>query len=397
MKSIPHLVYIVTVPITARAFLHGQVAYLRDRGFRITVISSPGDDLAAIAASDGVETLAVPMEREIAPLADLRSFWRLYCHLRRLRPTIVNASTPKAGLLGMLTARLVGVPVRVYQLRGLRLETLAGAKRRISALSERIASACAHRVICNSGSLRESYVKAGFAPARKAVLLGSGSSNGIDAARFLPSPAMAERAAMLRRELDLASDDPVIGFVGRFTRDKGIVELLDTFDLLLAQHPSLRLLLLGRFEDGDPLPEAEVRRLNAHPRIHQAGFVTDTAPYYHLMTVFAFPSHREGFPNAPLEAAVAGVPTVAFRATGTVDTIIDGETGLLVPVGNARALADAIGHYLDDPELRAAHGRAGRERAVSDFAREVVWEAMHREYRGLLERYEHSAGDRTAP
>jgi glycosyltransferase involved in cell wall biosynthesis len=377
----PKIVYIVTVSLSALALLRGQLRYMREHGLEVVVISSPGEELEAVAETEGVATLEVPMRREISPLRDLVSLWRLFGALRKLRPELVNAGTPKAGLLGMLAAKMARVPIRVYTLHGLRLETLGGIKRLVTSLTEKRASACSGQVVSVSESLRLAYVDRGLAPASKVVVLGNGSSNGVNLKRFVADEENLRRSEALRERLGIPKGAPVVGFVGRFTRDKGIPELLDASEGVLKAFPETRFLLLGEVEKGDPIPAAYMRKLEKHPRMVRTGFVPDTAPYYHIMSILAFPSYREGFPSAPLEAGVAGVPVVGFRATGTVDAVVEGATGLLVPQGDSGALAKALIRLLGDESLRAKMGVAARERATKDFSNEKVWEAWLTFYR----------------
>lgn len=143
--------------------------------------------------------------------------------------------------------------------------------------------------------------------------------------------------------------------------------------------------MVGCFEGGDPLPVETRRRLEAHPNVIFTGAVQDTAPYYALADMVVLPSHREGFPTVVLEAQAAGKPVIGAAATGIVDSVVDGETGLLFSVGDVSALAEAIARLVTDKCLATRLGRAGQERVRRDFQQEQIWEALYWEYVGLMQ------------
>lgn len=378
------LVHVMTVSLTLKLF-RGQLGFMKGHGFDIRIICSPGENVDEFERAEGVPVTGVPMLRQITPVRDLVALWKIYRELRRLRPGIVHAHTPKGGLLGMLAAWLARVPVRIYHIRGLPFMSAQGGRRRLLRFTERLSCMLSHRVLCVSGSVRSVAIVEHLCPEGKIRVLHNGSSNGVDArVRFNPDAAQGDQGADVRRRHGIPGDAVVLGFVGRIVADKGIRELVDAWRLLRRDWPRLHLLVVGDFEPQDPVPAEVKTLLSTDPRVHLTGAVSDTTSAYMAMDIAVLPSYREGFPNVLLEAAAMRLPVVATSIPGCVDAVEDGVTGVLVPVGDGPALASGIRRYLHAPQLRRAHGEAARARVLSDFEQEKVWAALREEYISLL-------------
>ena len=384
----PRLVFVLNSSI-AIGFLQGQLEYFQSTGFDVTVLCPERRDGEwEVVRPENARLLELPMERAISPLRDVLSLWRLCKVFRALRPTVTNVGTPKAGLLGGFAAWLNRVPCRFYTLHGLRFETARGFRRQLLIFAERMACRFAHRVVCVSQSVREKAIACGLMDRERSVVFGAGSCNGVDASRFAPTPERIRRAAELRHHFRIPVQAPVVLFVGRLTRDKGIPELLQAFLQLDKRFPDLRLLLVGSFESGDPLPIDVRKCLEANDRVILAGAVKDPAPYYAMADILVLPSHREGLPTVILEGQAAGKPVIGASATGIVDLLVDGETGLLFPVGDASALAEAMALLLDDKDLASKLALAGQDQIKRNFQQQQIWESVRREYLQVLQQQE---------
>ena len=374
----------VVTSAVSTAFFRGQLEFLTSNGLDVSVFSSAGPELEAMRA-EGATPWAVPMEREIAPLRDIVSLWRLWRLFCHTRPDLVVAGTPKAGLLGTLAARLAGVPHVMYVVLGLRLETALGWKRRLLWSAEWLACHVAHHVRSVGPSLRRRMIDLSLVTPEHCRVMGAGTINGVDTEHWRRTPQAEAIGRITRERLRIPPGAPVVGFVGRFTRDKGIAELYEAFTRLQPFFADLRLLLVGDFEQGDPVGCGLRSRLEENPSVIRAGFVADVAPYYWTMDVLALPTYREGFPGALLEAQAACFPDVGTDATGALDAFLDGITGLRVPVCDAGALAAALGSLLGDQSMRTRMGRAGCEWVQQNFQRAKVWERLLIEYRSILQ------------
>ncbi len=382
--ALPHIVYAVTSPMTADFLLRGQLNYMREQGFRVTLIASPSDELNQVAIREGVEVIALRMKRLPSPFDDLSATIRLIGLLRKLRPDIINYSTPKAALLASIASWIVRIPHRVYVLRGLRVEGMAGLKRKVFLYVESIPAWCATSVICNSISLRKEATRLGVISEAKSKVLGNGSSNGVDCSQFRINEAISEEANTLREQLGIATHDVVIGFMGRMVRDKGVVELLQAFDQLTNRYPHVHLVMVGPREVGDDLGEEVWKKMEVQRRVTWLGQRNETRPIYAMFDLLVLPTYREGLPNVALEAAAMGLPVVTTRVTGAKDAVIDGQTGTLVESRNAEELAQAIEKYLVCEDLRETHGEAGKSWVRDRFRSEVVWKRLADEYRSMI-------------
>lgn len=361
----PHRIILAVTSAQSLRLLVGFPEYLAQTGWDVHVVcSDPPQD----QSMNGCTVHALRMCREPSPLADLTSLVRWLLLLVRVRPAVVVAGTPKAGLLGMLAAFFTRVPTRIYMLRGLRLSTETGRRRQALALMEHLTVAASTHVQAVSFSLRDEFVAAGLASVDKVVVVGHGSSNGV----HVPKETAEETTGAARARLGLP-EAPTVGFVGRMHPDKGITTLLNAFDVS-SDSPRWQVLLIGP-EDHPGFLEEQLSALSpsARERVVHVGALPDPSTHYGAMDLLALPTLREGFPNVVLEAAVHGTPAVASDVTGCRDAIVDGVTGLLVRPRDAEELADTIERVLTDPGLRDRLGQQARERVSRDFRREDVW------------------------
>lgn len=363
-------------------FLQGQIFYMKQKGFKVVVISAPGTEIEQLCLKEGATFLPFPFRREISLIDDVKAVFRLRKIINSIKPSIINTGTPKAGLLVCLAGRLSCRKPIVFTLRGLRSETLSGIKRFIVRSMEKFTCSLAHVVIPISPSLDLHAQKIGLYSKGKSVVLGKGSSNGVDISKFSPSLSI-EAKNDLRKSLGISSSDYVISYIGRITNDKGVVELFNSFKQLAKRYSELKLLIVGKFEDEDAIPLDIKKQLYSHPQVILEGYREDIKSIYEIIDVLVLFSKREGFGNILIEASSMEVPVIASHIPGCIDAVDNGNTGFLV--NNPKELLEKLEYYIFNRNKSIQHGVQGRKWVSENFKSELIWDEQLKLYNSLLD------------
>ena len=314
-----HILHVVNIYFVIPYFLGGQFEYFRELGYELDVVCSKSPYLDPYAKQHNFGYREIPILRSINPIQDFKSIRQICHYIKDRQVGIVVGHTPKGGLLSMVAAWLMRVPKRVYFRHGLVYQTSSGLKRFILMSVDRIASLLATKIVCVSPSVLEQSIKDKLSPAHKQIVLGKGTCSGVDTqGKFNPQNINSEKMSLLKQKWGIDDSDWIVGYTGRLVRDKGIMELVDAFDLVKANNPRLKLLLVGMFEERDA-------------QIVWTDFQNEDMEYFYaMMNVYVLMSYREGFPTGTLEAQSMGVPVITTRVTGCCDSIVEGETGVFV-------------------------------------------------------------------
>lgn len=374
------LIRITTVPQSLKILLKGQLMFM-SKHFQVLGVSSSGKELFDVQIEEGVPVVPIEMSRRITPVKDIIALWQTYCLFKSEKPEIVHTHTPKAGIVGMLAAKMAGVPHRLHTVAGLPLMEASGIKRRILDLVEKLTYKSATKVYPNSKGLYDFILKNGYAPSAKIKVIGNGSSNGIDICYFSPSEVSEEKKEILERQLGLRPEDFLFVFVGRIVKDKGINELIKAFSTLT----NVKLLLVGNPESElDPiLPETQ-SMINENPNILSVGFQRDVRAYFAVSDALVFPSYREGFPNVVMQAGAMGLPCIVSNINGCNEIIENGKNGIIVEPKNIESLVKAMKIMIEDKAFYQKMKSNARQKIVDNYQREFVWNEILLEYQNCL-------------
>ena len=261
--------HVTTSDRTLGGLYAGQHRYFVERGYEVWGASLADSGAWKDAEAEGLRFRPIPMSRTFNVLQNLRGVLSLYRLCRREDFDVVEAGTFTGGFVGMVAARLAGVPVRIFTVRGLGYEQTGGLAKWIIQAVVRWSCRCATQVFAVSDEVRQHCVDDRLCESGKVEVVLAGSSNGINLERFTLTDALREEGRKVRQEAGIADDDMVLGTVARLKVAKGVSELVEAFLLLEKRWPGLRLLMVGGFETmHDPVPRETREIMRDHPRIH---------------------------------------------------------------------------------------------------------------------------------
>lgn len=368
--------------MSIRFLLLNQLLYLKELGYDVMAVCSDGEWVPEIEQA-GIAVKTVNMTRRFTPRLDFMALFELVSFFRHAAFTIVHTHTPKAGLLGRWAAKLAGVPIVINTVHGFYFNGIRNSLyRKTWVLLERAAGLCSDSLLSQSSEDVQVAIREGICPPGKISNLG----NGIDVRRFDRNGLNPNHLEQKRQEVGLPRNARVVGFVGRLVREKGLLELFAAMRLVRDRVPALSLLIVGPTETqkADALSPETARAYGVSDISTFLGTRQDMPELYALMDVLVLPSHREGFPRAPMEASAMEVPCVVTDILGCREVVEHDRNGLRVPLGNVEALAGAITELLSDQERAQSMGEEGRRMARERFDERIVFERIKREYERLL-------------
>jgi glycosyltransferase involved in cell wall biosynthesis len=362
-------------------------AGLAERGYETTLVAGTlarGEDSMGFVAEElGVKVTRIEeLHRDIEPLHDAIAVLRIARLIRRLRPQILHTHTAKAGAVGRLAALLAGdarPPIVLHTFHG---HVLRGyfdpVRSRAFRVLERWLARKSTALVAVSPEIRDDLVALGVAPRERFTVI----RLGIELEKRVDGATPDDREET-RRQLGLAPDRFVVGWIGRMTSVKRTDDVLRAFQRLRARGVDAALCLVG---DGPDRPGVEraAHALGVMRDTLFLGFQEEVSSYYAAFDALVLPSANEGTPVSAIEALAAGRPVVATRVGGVPDVVRDGQDGFLVPARDVAALADRLAALAQDPALREQMGAAGRERVVSRYAVDRLLDEVDDLYRSLL-------------
>ncbi|MBW4682209.1 MAG: glycosyltransferase family 4 protein [Microcoleus vaginatus WJT46-NPBG5] len=327
-----------------------------------------------------VNTISNYIERKISIVKDIKALLHLLQVFSQYKFDVVHSVTPKAGLLAMMAAMLTQVPIRIHTFTGQIWVTRSGLSRYIFKNLDKIIAFCSTNILVDSLSQQNFLIDENVVKPNQSMVLGKGSISGVDTLRFAHNKTARSE---IRDELKIAESTTVFLFLGRLTRDKGILDLAQAFVKLCQIREEVQLLIVGPDEE-EIVPAIKQQYESFYDRITFVDYTNVPEHYMAASDILCLPSYREGFGSVIIEAAAVGLPAIGSKIYGITDAIEENITGLLHKPADVESIFEAMLQLTDDISLRQEMAANAYRRAIEEFPKERITKALVDYYEFLV-------------
>lgn len=346
-----------------KAFLTELIKGMRAEGWKVDCAATPSGAAGDIERL-GARVISLAYGRSPFDWRNIPRFAKLFALIRRERYDIVHTHNPLASLVGRLAACAAGAPVIIYTVHGFSFhENSRRIKKWLGVTAERLIGRCTTFTFFVSREDRNFAVAEGITPQTKALHI----SNGVNPNAYSRARFTAANIAAVKRGLEFPEKGPVVAMVARYSYEKGMREFIEASAIVGKEMPGARFIFIGGRLAGDHSQPSDeviaswVKAAGAERFFHPMGMRDDVPLLLACSDVFCLPSYREGLPVSILEAMSMELPVVATNIRGCREEVIEGETGFLIPVRDAKALAQKVLLLLRDKEMAQRFGKRARE------------------------------------
>lgn len=360
-------------------FINPQMKKLAENGFAVTLICDMSEEFLRKHSGE-FNCIPMKISRGIDPVNLVATIVKLRKIFIKNKYDIIQYTGPSTALCSSIAGATSGINTRLYCLWGIRYVGFKGIKRKLFKFIERITCLLSTKILLDSkGNMKFGIEEKLFMP-EKAFVIIEGSACGIDLKLFDNKLKQSYRLEIHER-YNIDENEFIIGYLGRLINDKGITELLTAIKMMLEKYDNITFMIVGNFEDNDPINQELYSWALSQEKILFCGFTNEPHKFYAAFDLFVFPSYREGFGGGVIQAAAFGVPAVVSDIPPLLDSIDNGNCGLAAKCKDSISLYDAMEKlYLDD-ELRGKMADLCYLRATEKFD-QIKW--LNEYYQNIL-------------
>ena len=375
------LARVATMSFSIVSQLRKQLEAIKNQKIDITIISGRDDGMEFIDNLD-IPHKDIQIPRDISLIKDFLALVNLYLYFKREDFDIVHSTTPKAGLLTSIAGFFARVPIRLHTFTGQAWANLSGFKKWICIQMDKVI------ISLNSQVYADSFSQVEFLLEQKVIknledikVLGDGSLAGVDLQRFSDTEKEIFREKR-RAEFNIPHESFVFIYLGRINIDKGINELIQSFNKLTKENKNTHLILVGPIDIKQPTEKNRVENLIKDSiNITRYEYTDSPERFLSMSDVLCCPSYREGFGTVVIEAAAMGITSIGSDVVGLKDSIINNQTGLLFRCGDSEDLREKMQLLMDNHELRKSLSENAVKNAMNRFSSSRLSNLVLDEYR----------------